>query len=670
MARQVINTGSALADRTGDNGRVAFTKVNENFAELYTNHTITAAETAAGLTANDLNNGYPPGDIRRYGTNTTPGTTDMTAAIEAAQAQYDEGGAPVVFHSGETYLHTPLSFSGEDIDWRSDGNEPATLYCATSPASYMATFAGSEIGTTTVSAAAYPMDMEITLTSVSDVAVGDLLKLRNSTLWQSDNRGVTYEGQLAKVVAISGSVVQLDAALAVSMPIAADVTIYRPIRVRLRGIRFERLAFDGSGRGVLVQSADEPLIENCDGWNSSRYNLHLSRCYGAKVRGGNYRGANLVISEQLGYGVLCEEAWANEVRGATFKSNRRDVDIGGGADIPSWYCVVADNQFYGGGLAEDGSDLWPLGASPSGGSGSHGAASGSVFESNLLVNCYYGFTIRGRNETIRNNLFVGAMLSPIWSHHGAGLVIENNRYTDQYEEGIATPGTTVGAISETLRPDQFLFFNPDTYDTDSYLQVSGNTVRNVKTALIHTEGAGTTEDLNNWLVYDNVVVIEKAAAGQVGIIDVEDAVVVTNLRAWNNEVIAPDDFTVLKYSITYAPGGSVAKVYQLGQNVYRLYLPDDTAARVRCGFIAGQLSAKLFPYSQNGTPRFNGIIRYESTTTVDWGGSSGVTAVATAMTGTTGVDGNTSISFDDDSVYVENRSGGALQLVLVLEGAA
>ena len=42
----------------------------------------TAAEASAGVTP--VNYYYEPGNVLRYGTNTTPGTTDMTAAIQAA----------------------------------------------------------------------------------------------------------------------------------------------------------------------------------------------------------------------------------------------------------------------------------------------------------------------------------------------------------------------------------------------------------------------------------------------------------------------------------------------------------------------------------------------------------------------------------------------------------
>ncbi|MDA8364060.1 MAG: hypothetical protein M0Z84_09650, partial [Gammaproteobacteria bacterium] len=61
----------------------------------------TTAESAAGVTP--TNYAYAPGIVDRYGTNTTPGTTSMSAAIIAANAQAASGGPPVVFYNG-TYL--------------------------------------------------------------------------------------------------------------------------------------------------------------------------------------------------------------------------------------------------------------------------------------------------------------------------------------------------------------------------------------------------------------------------------------------------------------------------------------------------------------------------------------------------------------------------------------
>lgn len=78
----------------------------------------TAAEIAAGVTPTNF--GYPQGYVLRYGTNTTPGTTDMTAAIQAANNVMNAaGGGVVVFPTGrikttaEITRSLKVSFQGQ-----------------------------------------------------------------------------------------------------------------------------------------------------------------------------------------------------------------------------------------------------------------------------------------------------------------------------------------------------------------------------------------------------------------------------------------------------------------------------------------------------------------------------------------------------------------------------
>jgi hypothetical protein len=61
----------------------------------------TLAESAAGVTPTSYN--YAAGNLLRYGTNTTPGTTDMSKAFQAAFNQQARGGAEVYAPTG-TYL--------------------------------------------------------------------------------------------------------------------------------------------------------------------------------------------------------------------------------------------------------------------------------------------------------------------------------------------------------------------------------------------------------------------------------------------------------------------------------------------------------------------------------------------------------------------------------------
>jgi pectin methylesterase-like acyl-CoA thioesterase len=83
MARQEINTGAFLGDRNGDNGRAAFTKVNENFAELY---------------------GSTRFNVRNYGA-LGDGAADDTVAIQAAiDAGIATGAAWTVYIPAGTYI--------------------------------------------------------------------------------------------------------------------------------------------------------------------------------------------------------------------------------------------------------------------------------------------------------------------------------------------------------------------------------------------------------------------------------------------------------------------------------------------------------------------------------------------------------------------------------------
>jgi parallel beta-helix repeat protein len=72
---------------------------------------ISAAETAAGLEEADLDTGEYYGHVSRYGTNTTPGTTDMTAAIQAAIDSNSE-----VFVPAGDFAVTSLKLNGTNSD--------------------------------------------------------------------------------------------------------------------------------------------------------------------------------------------------------------------------------------------------------------------------------------------------------------------------------------------------------------------------------------------------------------------------------------------------------------------------------------------------------------------------------------------------------------------------
>lgn len=113
--RIVLKTSAGVVLKTWD-------PANENWISALTQNFLgliiyprTAAEIAASITP--TNYIYPMGYVDRYGTNTTPGTTDMTTAINAAFKVAKTSGHDVVF--GPTWPYRVTS----PIDCTQDANQ-------------------------------------------------------------------------------------------------------------------------------------------------------------------------------------------------------------------------------------------------------------------------------------------------------------------------------------------------------------------------------------------------------------------------------------------------------------------------------------------------------------------------------------------------------------------
>lgn len=89
----------------------------------------------AGLTI--VNHVYVAGVVDRYGTNTTPGTTDMTTAIQAANAQRIAGGQKVRFLSA-TYKYVPTAAINIDA-WEGEGPDQTIIDVFAAAGSYAGT---------------------------------------------------------------------------------------------------------------------------------------------------------------------------------------------------------------------------------------------------------------------------------------------------------------------------------------------------------------------------------------------------------------------------------------------------------------------------------------------------------------------------------------------------
>lgn len=84
----------------------------------------TEAEIAAGVTPVDYS--YPPKNVLRYGTNTTPGTTDMTAAIQAAIDSLPAAGGEIYVPYGDYVISSTIDLADRvSITIRGESNPTA-----------------------------------------------------------------------------------------------------------------------------------------------------------------------------------------------------------------------------------------------------------------------------------------------------------------------------------------------------------------------------------------------------------------------------------------------------------------------------------------------------------------------------------------------------------------
>lgn len=96
---------------------VAASQTAESISEVL--NARTAAEIAAGVSVVAFF--YEEGVIDRYGTNTTPGTTDMTDAIQAA-LDVAHNGAGAAYGLGATYLTGTIDWPGNNITLKGAGS--------------------------------------------------------------------------------------------------------------------------------------------------------------------------------------------------------------------------------------------------------------------------------------------------------------------------------------------------------------------------------------------------------------------------------------------------------------------------------------------------------------------------------------------------------------------
>jgi hypothetical protein len=314
MAQQTVNIGTVAGDNTGDPGRTAFSKINQNFSELYAANSYAAAINVAAYGA--VGNG----------------TTDDTAAIQAAlNAALAAGGGVVQLSPGLTYKVTSKISIPSNCGLV--GNGTSTIYAP----------------------AANFNNTSLTTRYTSNSAVIDMSGKTSAPYTANANPfliGVKIQSQVSQGRCVDAVVVR-NATSAVVM----GCEIYGfPIGCGIKGASL-------SGETIFANNYIHDFLDNTTSWvgipqstaieiDNDRINSVYS--FGVKILNNEIKQIQLGAAAVTAYGYQTDGLNIQSISGADFIiTGNRIIDVGEGIDHWGERSVISNNSFtntYGAGI--------------------------------------------------------------------------------------------------------------------------------------------------------------------------------------------------------------------------------------------------------------------------------------------------------------------------------
>lgn len=342
-----------------------------------------------------------------------------------------------------------------------------------------------------------------------------------------------FKGELHRVADVEGDKLQLHAPLWDGYDVLADgfgdgfeevrLTCYRPVTVKIEDLAFEWVPSRGNLQMIRVFYGSRCQFSNVAVRHARGPGIQMERCYDCVLDDVVVEGAS---GKYTGYGVVTQCASFIEVNRGRFWGCRRGVDWSSTYNwvdpYPSRGCRVTDSVNFGGGFRQDGrswgpwapeielpedtiDNLWMI---DNFGFGSHGPADQNEYINNRVLNCHTGIIIRGRSERAEGNRFYGRIDYPFKVWFGSNHVIRDNHYVhpsaigEDDVEGFYTEFRSFDSTAwNTWMPHYFVQVSATKryHPTGrGYLDITGNTVRAVRSGFLHLVLGGADEwcDIN------------------------------------------------------------------------------------------------------------------------------------------------------------------------------
>jgi hypothetical protein len=445
------------------------------------------------------------------------GVTDDATAIQAAINAAQGSNRTLVIPGNKSYLigsglsvTAPLLIVGEGKKPMLIGTQ--SLANAQTPILSL----GAATGTTYTLAASIGIgDLWISLTSVSGLSKGDIIRISSNTLHYYDNRSQWYKGDthLIQEVDAVGNRVRVDMRAWDAYTIPAEtitVTCWTPRQYGLKNIGFvhQKPTTNISTIAVQIRRCIDSTYSDLYVESGTSAGIQLGSSYRPTVENCVVRDSNRGGDLDTGYGIHDLGCVGLHINKCKFFNCRRGVDLsaltGTTSASPSRLAVIENCVVFGGIRNSANSLYFPEGSSPNYGLGGHGPQEYGTFRHNILGNLTSGINVRGGHNFIHDNLFIGKMDQCIQLTEGEIARIEDNRSTEGFS-GQKDSGAT--SLYTNQAPNTFVNIGSN-FNIELPITIKGNTAYGLSQHFIDITKT-QSGDVRRMRVVDNNIVFRR-----------------------------------------------------------------------------------------------------------------------------------------------------------------
>lgn len=646
-------------------------------------------------------------DIRQFGvfgsddtgTMTNEGTNILKAITAAIKLKR------TLFVPGTNYQTGAVSYTTDDINLAIEGehaSQPkfhATLAVAnaTGGAGRLfqflpggSSYTSNEVGSYTLATSISPFQQKITLNTTVGLERGMMIQIVSDQPWYYDDRSTYYRGEIHLIQRVlAGNQIQIDDYTRDVYLTTQTITVrvWRPRHFVMNniGIVYPDPTDTGANtRGIVIDRMMKPEFNDCFVKGPTGSGILNSRSWLAKYNNLEVQdvGRALSASSSIGYGINEASVYGTIIDGIKSRGCRRTIDFDSltsqTLNAPARDCIVKNFHVTGAGVDGVGSEFFP-GSTPSApnyGIGGHGPVENLIIKDGYISDVTQGINIRSRNTVISGVHFAGRMEYCFFGTFGTGLSIKDSRYMrDDYPD--KTSDTGAANTYFTSLPYSFARFGISTgtgdWDYESPVVIQGCEAHGLQRSFVEfgvtAAGPIAIENLN---IQDNTARLHIPTGSNFKFFFVNDSgdarfsrsKIGPNLMV-NRGAGTTDMFHFSAMNLANVNQGGVDAAVEIGDHEYIVTIPDDSVAVIRNAsrYSTDRLAIRMT--DQSGA-MFGDFIVVNASATLTTLGATPATlagsAAGSALTGTTGTDGNFTVGLTAPNFYMENRTGGTRRM--------